>query len=113
MPAHGVSPLAACVMRADDKGMRTKKWSELSPRTRRFIIVTGAIEGALKVVALVDLARRPAEQVRGSKAGWAASIVLINSLGVVPISYFVFGRKPDADAGAHEVLTADQVGSLD
>ena len=78
--------------------MRTKKWNDLSPRTRQFIIVTGVIEGALKVAALVDLARRPAEDVRGSKAGWAVSIVLINSVGLVPISYFVFGRKPTAAA---------------
>jgi hypothetical protein len=93
--------------------MRTKKWSELSPRTRQFIIVTGVIEGALKVVALVDLARRPAEDVRGSKAGWAASIVLINSLGLVPVGYFVFGRKPaepkaiEADAPTSAVEVSD------
>lgn len=73
--------------------MKRKKWSELSPRTRQIIIVGGVIEGALKVAALVDLARRPAEQVRGSKAVWATSIVLINAMGAVPILYFATGRK--------------------
>ena len=70
-----------------------KKWSELEPRTRRLIVVAGVLEGLLKVVALVDLARRPASEVRGSKAAWAAAVTLINALGAVPIAYFAYGRK--------------------
>jgi hypothetical protein len=70
-----------------------RKWSELSPRARRTIIVVGTIEGMLKVSALVSLARRPAGAVRGSRALWATSIVLLNSAGVVPLAYFVFGRR--------------------
>ena len=73
--------------------MARKRWSELSPGRRRFIIVGGTFEGVLKVAALVDLARRPAGEVRGSKPGWAAAIVLVNSLGAVPIAYFVYGRR--------------------
>ena len=69
-----------------------KRWSDLSPRMRRFIIVGGAFETALKVLALVDLKRRPAEQLRGSKAKWAAAIVLVNSVGAVPLIYFAYGR---------------------
>jgi hypothetical protein len=70
-----------------------KKWNELSPRTRRRIIAGAAFEGTLKIAALIDLARRPAEEVRGSKRGWATAIVLVNSVGGVPIGYFMFGRK--------------------
>jgi hypothetical protein len=70
-----------------------KRWSELSPRTRRLILVGGAFEGFLKTAALVDLARRPSEQVRGTKQVWAVAIILINSLGAVPIAYFAYGRK--------------------
>ena len=70
-----------------------KRWSELSPRSRRFIVVGGAFETALKVLALVDLKRRPAGRVRGSRAKWAAAIVLVNSVGAVPIAYFVYGRS--------------------
>ena len=73
--------------------MARKRWSELSPRTRRFIVVTGTVEAVLKVAALVDLARRPAAQVRGPKRRWAAAITLINSAGVVPIVYFTRGRR--------------------
>ena len=53
-----------------------------------------AFEGVLKLAALVDLARRPAAEVRGSKVKWAMAIVLINSAGLVPIGYFVRGRRP-------------------
>jgi hypothetical protein len=71
-----------------------KRWSDLSPSTRRLIVVGGAFETVLKAAALVDLARRPAQQLRGSKARWATAIVLINSAGLVPISYFAYGRQP-------------------
>lgn len=75
--------------------MIQKRWSELSPRTRRLIVVSGAFEGVLKIAALVDLARRPATEVRGPKRRWATAVVLINSLGIVPLAYFVVGRRRD------------------
>jgi hypothetical protein len=70
-----------------------KKWSDLSPRARRFVVVAGAVDGALKIAALVDLARRPASGVRGSKLAWLVSVSLVNSLGVLPIVYFFRGRR--------------------
>jgi hypothetical protein len=70
-----------------------KRWNELSPRTRRIIIVGAAFEGLLKIAALIDLVRRPAAQIRGTKPRWAAAIVLINSVGAVPIAYFTRGRR--------------------
>jgi hypothetical protein len=73
--------------------MAGKRWKDLSPRTRRAIIAAGTAEGALKIAALIDLARRPSDQVRGSKLRWAAAIALVNSLGAVPVSYFVRGRR--------------------
>jgi len=73
--------------------MAKKRWRDLDPRTRRVIVVAAAIEGALKVAALVDLKRRPAEQVRGSKQIWTAAIVLTNSAGAVPVTYFLRGRR--------------------
>ena len=72
---------------------RNKRWSELSPRTRRRIVLGGAFEGVLKIIALVDLKRRPAGQVRGSKTRWAIAIVTLNSVGVVPIAYLIYGRR--------------------
>lgn len=73
-----------------------RKWDDLEPRTRRLIVVASAIEGALKIAALIDLARRPSDEVRGSKAAWAAAVSLINSFGAVPIAYFVWGRRRSA-----------------
>jgi len=69
-----------------------RKWNELEPRTRRLIVVAGALEGVLKVAALIDLARRPSSEVRGSKAGWATAVTFVNSFGAVPIAYFAWGR---------------------
>lgn len=71
------------------------RWRELSPRTRRLIFIGGAVEAVLKVAALIDLVRRPGDQVQGSKARWATAIVLINSVGLVPIVYFTHGRRRD------------------
>jgi len=70
-----------------------KKWSELSPRTRRLIVAESAVEGALKAAALVDLARRPAGEVRGPKIAWSIALTLVNSLGLLPIVYFRYGRR--------------------
>jgi hypothetical protein len=73
---------------------RKKRWEELSPRSRKLIIIGAAMEGALKVAALIDLARRPAGEIRGSKAKWVAAIVVVNSAGAVPVYYFARGRRP-------------------
>jgi hypothetical protein len=73
--------------------MTSTKWAELSPRTRRLIVVGGAFDGILKLAALIDLARRPAGAVRGTKRRWALAITLTNSFGAVPLAYFVWGRR--------------------
>ena len=56
-------------------------------------MVAGGVEAGLKIAALIDLAQRPARHVRGSRARWAAVITLVNSAGVVPIVYFLRGRR--------------------
>lgn len=73
--------------------MARKTWGELNAGTRRLIVAGAVIEGILKLAALIDLARRPASDVRGSKIKWALAIVLINAVGAVPITYFVRGRR--------------------
>jgi hypothetical protein len=58
------------------------------------LILAGAVvEGLLKAVALADLARRPAAQVRGPKPLWALVLTLFNSVGAAPIAYWLYGRK--------------------
>ena len=71
-----------------------RRWSDLSEGTRRLIIVTAVAESILKGAALVDIKRRPADQIRGPKWLWVPVVAVVNSLGIVPISYFVFGRRP-------------------
>jgi hypothetical protein len=70
-----------------------KKWADLSPRYQRLIMIGAAIEGLLKAVALADLARRPAAQVRGPKPLWAVVLTLVNSVGAAPIAYWLYGRR--------------------
>lgn len=68
------------------------RWSDLSPRTRRLILVGAAAEAALKAAALIDIARRPASQIRGTKRAWRLAMI-VNSAGVIPVSYFAAGRR--------------------
>jgi hypothetical protein len=61
------------------------------------VVVTAAtIDGALRLAALIDLARRPASAVRGSKPAWVVSVLLVNSAGVLPVAYFIRGRRSSA-----------------
>ena len=74
-----------------------RKWSELSSRDRRLITVAGVVEVALLAATLVDLKRRPADQIRGSKRMWTA-LAFINVIG--PVAYFTLGRRRQRDASA-------------
>jgi len=66
--------------------------NNLSPRTRRLLTVAAVVEAGLKAAALLDMRRRPASQIRGSKKGWSWAMI-VNSAGLIPISYFVFGVR--------------------
>ena len=49
-----------------------------------------AVQISLLVAALADLRRRPADQLRGTKAMWTA-VSFVNFVG--PLAYFAFGRR--------------------
>jgi hypothetical protein len=78
--------------------MATTQWDELTG-TQQALILTGiSVELALTATAIVDLARRPRELVRGPKALWALGLV-IQPVG--PVAYLLFGhRRAAADAAA-------------
>ena len=76
--------------------MAGAKWSDLSKRNQRLLIAAAAVETGLKAVALIDLKRRPASQVRGPKWAWVPALSILNSAGIAPITYFVWGRKRDS-----------------
>jgi hypothetical protein len=69
------------------------RWRDLSERRRRVIIGAAIGEAVLKTAVLIDIRRRPASQIRGSKRMWIIAAVLVNSAGVGPLSYFAFGRR--------------------
>jgi hypothetical protein len=73
--------------------VQAKRWSDLSPRTRKLITTVGVFEGILKIAALIDIKRRPATEIRGRKRVWALAVTFVNSAGLLPIVYFVRGRK--------------------
>jgi hypothetical protein len=96
-PVASAASTHVVVAAYDPKVVRAKKkWNDLEPRTRRLIVVAGTIEALLKIAALIDLARRPSNEVRGSKARWAAAVSLVNALGAVPVAYFTWGRRRSA-----------------
>jgi hypothetical protein len=75
--------------------MANQNWNSLSPRSRRLIAAGGVVEGVLKLAALIDLARRPASEVRGSKLRWAVLVVSVNAFGAAPVAYFLYGRRTE------------------
>jgi hypothetical protein len=69
---------------------RIQQWNDLSDTQKTGLRIGAVVQIGLLIVALIDIRRRPAEQIRGSKVLWTA-IACVNFVG--PISYFVFGRK--------------------
>jgi hypothetical protein len=70
-----------------------RSWSDLSDRSKTVILVLASIQMSLAVTAWIDLIRRPANLVRGSKAIWAA-VIAITFVG--PAVYFRLGRRKRA-----------------
>ena len=75
--------------------MQPKQWQDFTDRQKRGIVVLGVLQMTLLAAALIDIRRRPADMINGSKRLWTA-VVFINGIG--PISYFVVGRKRPAPA---------------
>ncbi len=69
------------------------RWSDLSPRRQTAVVLGGIAELVMTTIALADLARRPAKQLRGSKLVWLVTFV-VQPVG--PILYLLVGRRPAA-----------------
>ncbi len=75
--------------------MQNKSWQDLSMAQRVGAIIMGGIQIALLVAALMDIRRRPAEQIKGSKRLWTA-LAFVNYIG--PLAYFLVGiKRPEAE----------------
>lgn len=70
----------------------TKRWSDLTGAQQKAIVVVAALEMVVTASALIDLARRPAGQVRGPKQLWLVGC-FVQPVG--PIAYLALGRRPD------------------
>ena len=70
--------------------MATKRWDELTEQQQVLILAAVCVELSLTATAIVDLVRRPREQVRGPKALWALGLV-IQPVG--PVAYLVVGHR--------------------
>ncbi len=70
--------------------MAKKGWKDLTDTQRAAVLVAASVEMALTATALVDLARRPAAEVRGRKAVWAV-LSFVQPVG--PIAYLACGRR--------------------
>jgi hypothetical protein len=88
-----VQAIGILAVDAEDDMAAKRRWSELSERRRRLLVTAAVAEGILKLAALIDIKRRPASQIRGPKWMWATALTVVSSAGVVPISYFLFGRR--------------------
>jgi hypothetical protein len=67
-----------------------RRWEDLSRGQQTAIVVGATVELVLTAVALNDLARRPAAQVRGPKALWAVGC-FVQPVG--PVAYLLAGRR--------------------
>jgi hypothetical protein len=56
----------------------------------RLIVATGDFDVVLLVATLIDIKRRPADQIKGSKRMWTA-LAFVNIAG--PSAYLAFGRR--------------------
>src|SRR5690606_7606095 len=87
-------PVAPLTCRTADAGtlpaMAQKKWSDLSTPAKVAVVVGSLVELALTAVAMRDLSKRSADEVRGPKWIWRL-VSLVQPVG--PILYLVLGRR--------------------
>jgi hypothetical protein len=67
-----------------------KQWSDFSPAARKAMVVGGIAEAVVTTIALRDLVRRPAREVRGRKLAWVLGFA-VQPFG--PLLYLVAGRR--------------------
>jgi hypothetical protein len=67
-----------------------KRWSEYSPAAKTAIVVGAVAEAVVTGIALRDLIRRPADEVRGWKPLWVLAC-FVQPIG--PLLYLRVGRR--------------------
>jgi hypothetical protein len=69
---------------------RRKQWADFSPAQKAAIVAGAIAELVMTAIALNDLVRRPAKDVRGGKSFWVLTFV-VQPFG--PLLYFLVGRR--------------------
>lgn len=62
---------------------------------RGLLVAVATVDLALRAWALADLATRSQDKVRGPKAGWALALSVVNSVGLLPAVYLLWGRQAE------------------
>ena len=70
--------------------MPKRKLSDLTPGQKKSLGLAGVVQVGLALAALVDIWRKPADQVRGNRIAWSMACG-INFFG--PLAWFMFGRR--------------------
>ncbi|WAP51943.1 PLDc N-terminal domain-containing protein [Arthrobacter sp. ATA002] len=70
--------------------VKKKSVKDLTAQQKKMAGVGATVQVLLAGFALADMWRRPAAEVRGSRALWSAACA-VNFFG--PLSYFIFGRR--------------------
>ena len=65
-------------------------WKDLSGKRKTGMVIVGLAQVALTAAAYRDLAKRPADEIEGTKLAWGIAL-LVNWIG--PLTYFAKGRK--------------------
>ena len=76
---------------ADERSLR-EVWDAMPPWRRAGAFALGVVEVVATTAAVVDLARRPRDQVRGPKALWWPALT-VQPFG--PFAYLALGRRRD------------------
>jgi hypothetical protein len=67
-----------------------RRWDEMPRWQQAGIVAMGAVEIVLTTKAVVDLVRRPRDQIRGPKTLWALGLT-VQPFG--PIAYLALARR--------------------
>jgi hypothetical protein len=67
-----------------------KQWGDMTTTQQAGLVLVGVIQVALLAAALIDIRRRSADELNGSKRFWTLA-AFVNFIG--PLAYFIFGRK--------------------
>lgn len=73
-----------------------KKIDNLPGWAKVLLGVLGAADVGLRVLAVIDVANRPEDEVNGPKKVWLPALATVSSMGLLPAAYFAFGRRDDA-----------------